>query len=238
VRKTFRFLVSMAMAICISLCGQISVEARTASPYDSSDFVVLSEAIPDILQEIRYYSAFNFVGARIDGYEAPIALMTKEAVSGLKNAASDFRKDGYVIKVYDAYRPQRAVNHFIRWASDLKDTKMKACFYPLLDKQRIIPEGYVATKSGHSKGSTIDMTIVNMKTGQELDVGEHFDYFGERSHSDYKGITPQQQTNRAYLISIMERNGFTNLPDEWWHFTLNNQPFPETYFDFPVNFLH
>jgi len=238
-RRTVRLVMSIALAVCISICtgSYMAADAKQISPYDSSDFVVLADKIPDILQEIRYYSAFNFVGQRIDGYNAPVALMTKEAARALKNAAADFRNAGYIIKVYDTYRPQKAVDHFMRWARDSRDTKMKAYFYPSLRKDQIIPGGYVAKVSGHSRGSTIDMTLVNMETGKEIDVGGHFDYFGQLSHHDFKGITTQQQKNRAFIKNIMAKNGFNSLPEEWWHYTLKNQPFPNTIFNFPVDYL-
>jgi D-alanyl-D-alanine dipeptidase len=238
-QRFLRFLMSAVLAVCISVCtgGYMTADAKTVSPYDSRDFVVLADKIPDILQEIRYYSAFNFVGQRIDGYDAPVALMTKEAACALKNAAADFRNAGYIIKVYDTYRPQRAVDHFMRWARDPRDTKMKNYFYPSLRKDQIIPGGYVAKVSGHSKGSTIDMTLVDMKTGKEIDVGGHFDYFGQLSHHNFKGINGKQQKNRAFIKNIMEKNGFISLPEEWWHYTLKKQPFPNTIFNFPVSYL-
>ena len=209
-------------------------EAKAADPMDSSDFVAVSDEIPDVLQEIRYYSAYNFVGSHIDGYEEPVALMTREAAAALKDAAAEFRAAGYVIKIYDTYRPQRAVDHFIRWGADVKDVRMKPYFYPTTDKSRVFELGYVAKQSSHSRGSTIDMTLVNTKTGQELDVGEHFDYFGERSHYAYGGISPVQQENRRFLHNVMVRHGFQGLAEEWWHFTLHQEPFPDTYFNFPV----
>lgn len=212
-------------------------EAKAADPMDSGDFVAVSEEIPDVLQEIRYFSAYNFVGSHIDGYEEPVALMTREAAAALKDAAAEFRAAGYVIKIYDSYRPQRAVEHFIRWGADAQDIRMKPYFYPTTDKSRVFELGYVAKHSSHSRGSTIDMTLVDMKTGQELNVGEHFDYFGERSHYVYGGISQVQQENRRFLRSVMERHGFKGLVEEWWHFTLNNEPFPDTYFNFPVKKL-
>ena len=217
--------------------GNPGALARTADPMDSSDFVMVADEIPDVLQEIRYYSAYNFVGSRVDGYEMPVALLTREAAAALKEAAADFRAAGYVVKIYDAYRPQRAVAHFMRWGADVQDVRMKPYFYPQVDKSRVFELGYVARKSGHSRGSTIDMTLVNMQTGQELDVGEHFDYFGERSHHGYTGVSQEQQKNRLFLKEIMEKNGFDSLDEEWWHYTLAGEPFPDTYFDFPVRVL-
>ena len=209
---------------------------RSQSPDDPSGFVVLGEFIPDIIQEIRYYSTYNFVGERIDGYEMPCALMTIEAAEALKKVSDDVMKMGYRLKVFDAYRPQMGVDHFMRWAEG-NDTSMKAYFYPTIDKERIIPEGYVAVKSGHSRGSTIDLTLFDMKTGKEVDMGGTFDHFGIESHPDYKKITKTQYKNRMILRKVMIKHGFKPLEEEWWHFTLENEPYPDTYFTFPVRLL-
>jgi len=206
--------------------------ARSTAPDDPTGFVVLADVVPDIIQEIRYYSTYNFVGEKIDGYEKPRALMTIEAAQALKKVSDDVMKLGYRLKVFDAYRPQMAVDHFMRWAES-NDTSMKAYFYPKIAKDRIIPEGYVAVKSGHSRGSTIDLTLFDMKTGKEVDMGGTFDYFGELSHPDYKGnLTKQQLKNRKILRDAMLRNGFKPLDTEWWHFTLKDEPYPDTYFTF------
>ncbi|MBR0290365.1 MAG: M15 family metallopeptidase [Selenomonadaceae bacterium] len=211
---------------------------KSTAPDDPSGFVVLGEFIPDIIQEIRYYSTYNFVGDRIDGYEMPCALMTREAAEALKKVSDDVIKMGYRLKVYDAYRPQMAVNHFVRWAKDTKDTRMKSYFYPEIGKERLFPEDYIMEKSGHSRGSTIDLTLFDMKTGKEVDMGGTFDYFGEKSHPDYKKITKQQFKNRMILRDVMIKHGFKPLYSEWWHFTLENEPYPDTYFTFPVNVLN
>ena len=211
---------------------------KSTTPDDPSGFVVLGEFIPDIIQEIRYYSTYNFVGDRIDGYEMPCALMTREAAEALKKVSDDVIKMGYRLKVYDAYRPQMAVNHFVRWAKDTKDTRMKSYFYPEIGKERLFPEDYIMEKSGHSRGSTIDLTLFDMKTGKEVDMGGTFDYFGEKSHPDYKKITKQQFKNRMILRDVMIKHGFKPLYSEWWHFTLENEPYPDTYFTFPVNVLN
>lgn len=160
---------------------------RSTSPDDSSGFVVLSEVVPDIIQEIRYFSTYNFVGERIDGYERPVALMTIEAANALKEVADEIALKGYRLKIFDAYRPQMAVNHFVRWAENIDDTQMKKYFYPKVDKSRLFIEGYIAEHSGHSRGSTIDLTLFDMNTSKEVDMGGTFDYFGELSHPDYKG---------------------------------------------------
>ena len=210
---------------------------KSTAPDDPSGFVVLGEYIPDIIQEIRYYSTYNFVGDRIDGYEMPCALMTREAAEALKKVSDDVMKMGYRLKIYDAYRPQMAVDHFVRWAKDTKDTRMKSYFYPEIGKERLFPEDYIMEKSGHSRGSTVDLTLFDMKTGKELDMGGTFDYFGEKSHPDYKKITKQQFKNRMILRDVMIKNGFKPLYSEWWHFTLKDEPYPDTYFTFPVKFL-
>ncbi len=202
---------------------------------DATDFVLLSDAVPDAIQEIRYYSTYNFIGDRITGYEEPVALLTKEAASALRAVSDDLVAQGYRLKIYDAYRPQMAVTHFMNWAADVSDTRMKTYFYPELDKSVIIPQGYVAEHSGHSRGSTVDLTLFDMTTEKEVDMGGTFDYFGELSHPDYKGITEQQYANRMILRNAMMKHGFKPLEEEWWHFTLAKEPYPNTYFTFPVS---
>lgn len=202
---------------------------------NSSDFVLLSESVPDAILEIRYYSTYNFVGDRINGYEEPCALLTKEAATALKKASDEVVSKGYRLKIYDAYRPQKAVTHFMNWAKDVSDTRMKKYFYPELDKSVLFDQGYIAEKSGHSRGSTVDLTLFDMNTEKELDMGGTFDYFGELSHPDYKQITAEQYENRMILRDAMLANGFKPLDEEWWHFTLKDEPFPDTYFTFPVS---
>ena len=203
--------------------------------YDRSGFVLLTDIIPDALLEIRYYSTFNFVGTRIDSYEAPVAYLTKEAASALKKASDDLKKQGYVIEIFDAYRPQSAVDHFKRWAMDLGATEMKPYFYPNVDKSDLIAKGYIAEKSSHSRGAAVDLTMVEMMTGQEVDMGACFDFFGERSHSLHtEGLTDAQIRNRMILRKAMTENGFKPMAEEWWHFSLESEPYPNTYFDFPI----
>ena len=201
---------------------------------DASGFVSVSEAVPDVILEIRYYSTYNFIGDRIDGYEEPIALLTKEAAAALRTVSIDAAKQGYRLKIFDAYRPQQAVSHFMRWAKDEKDARMKAYFYPGLEKKELIPGGYIAEHSGHSRGSTVDLTLFDMKTGKELDMGGPFDFFGERSHTDFSGVSPEQHASRMPLQRMMTARGFEPYAGEWWHFTLANEPYPDTYFTFPV----
>ena len=202
---------------------------------DSSDFVLLTDVVPDAVLEIRYYSTYNFVGDRIDGYEEPLAFATKEAAAALKEVSDDLIARGYRLKIFDAYRPQKAVSHFMRWAKDVDDTRMKEYFYPELDKSVLFEQKYILEHSGHSRGSTFDLTLFDMKTEKEVDMGGTFDYFGELSHPDYKGITDQQYKNRMILREAMLAHGFDPLAEEWWHFTLADEPFANTYFTFPVN---
>lgn len=200
------------------------------------DFVLLTDIVPDVILEVRYFSTYNFVGARIDGYEEPCILITRQAALALKAVSDEARALGYRLKIYDAYRPQRAVDHFVRWAEDADDLSMKHVFYPEVDKHCLFDEGYICRKSGHSRGSTVDLTLVDEKTGKELDMGGAFDYFGRLSHPDYaEGLTQNQIANRMLLRKLMLGNGFCPLDTEWWHFTLENEPYPDTYFDFPVS---
>lgn len=200
-----------------------------------SSFVQVSEAVPDVILEIRYYSTYNFVGERIDGYDAPVALLTREAAEALKAVSDEMMDRGYRLKIYDAYRPQRAVDFFRAWAQDLERTDMKPCFYPEVPKEKLFDLGYIASKSGHSRGSTVDLTLFDMRTGKEVDMGGTFDYFGAESHSDYREtLTAEQLANRKLLREAMTGHGFRGISTEWWHFTLKEEPFPETYFNFPV----
>ena len=179
---------------------------------------------------------YNFVGERIDGYEQPCALITKEAAEALKAVSDDVMAQGYRLKVFDAYRPQMAVDHFVRWAEDLNATEMKPYFYPEVDKSLLFEQGYIDAKSGHSRGSTIDLTLFDMATGKEVDMGGTFDYFGELSHPDYTAtLTEEQIANRNLLRDAMLRHGFKPLDTEWWHFTLLDEPYPDTYFTFKVS---
>ena len=197
-------------------------------------FVLVGEAIPDALLDIRYYTTYNFIGARIDGYEAPVAVLTQEAADALKLVSDDMKQQGLRLVIYDAYRPQQAVDHFARWAEDIADTRMKAVFYPDVDKADLFEKGFIARRSGHSRGSTVDLTLLDEKSGTLLDMGGPFDFFGELSHPDYTGATPAQHANRMLLQSAMMKRGFKPLSTEWWHFTLVDEPYPKTFFDFPV----
>ena len=202
---------------------------------DPSGFVLLSDLVPNIIQEIRYFSTYNFIGERIDGYEEPCAILTVEAARALKAVSNELFVQGYRIKVFDAYRPACAVKQFVLWGIEDQDIRMKSYFYPDLQKQDLFAEGYIAKLSSHSRGSTVDLTLLDMKTGKEVDMGSPFDLFSEKSHPGYKGITDEQYENRMLLQHVMVRNGFVPIDCEWWHFTLKNEPYPDTYFEFPVS---
>ncbi len=202
---------------------------------DPSGFVLLSDVIPHIVQEIRYFSTYNFVGERIDGYEEPCALLTKEAARALKTVSNEMMVQGYRLKIFDAYRPATAVKHFVLWGLEDQDIRMKPYFYPDLEKTELFSKGYVAKQSRHSRGSTVDLTLLDMRTGKEVDMGSPFDLFGELSHPDCRDVTDEQYENRMILQKVMVRNGFKPIDCEWWHFTLEDEPYPDTYFDFPLS---
>ena len=210
-------------------------EYRNQVTMNPSGFVLLADYVPAIIQEIRYYSSYNFIGERIDGYEEPCALLTIEAARALQKVSNEMFVQGYRLKVFDAYRPACAVKQFVLWGLEDTDIRMKPYFYPDLEKQELFMKGYIAKQSSHSRGSTIDLTLLDMKTGKEVDMGGPFDFFSEISHPDYKGITQEQYENRMTLQHAMVRSGFVPIDCEWWHFTLKDEPYPDTYFEFPVS---
>ena len=207
---------------------------RPEPEMDASRFVVMADYIPSIVQEIRYYSTYNFIGDRIDGYEEPIALCTLDCVRALKDVAAELLVLGYRLKVFDAYRPKTAVKHFVLWGIEDTDQRMKQYFYPDIDKTDTFKLGYIASRSSHSRGSTVDLSLLNMDTGHEVDMGSPFDLFGEISHPSYTAITDEQYRMRMLLRNSMMRAGFVPYECEWWHFTLADEPYPDTYFEFPV----
>lgn len=197
-------------------------------------FVYVQQLIPTIKTELRYFSENNFVGRPINGYKANVAILSKQAAFALKNVQDELLKQQLSLKIFDAYRPQQAVDHFGSWAKKLNDTLMKQDYYPTLKKKDLFKLGYIAKHSGHSRGSTIDLTIIEISTGKELDMGTPYDFFGTESSVSYTGILESQKNNRILLQQIMLKNGFRNYPQEWWHFTLRNEPFKKTYFNFEV----
>lgn len=197
-------------------------------------FVYVQDLVPTIKLDMRYATSHNFVGRPIAGYIRPKAILTGPAAAALAKVQAELQPFGLGLKIFDAYRPQRAVDDFYRWSHDTADTKMKREFYPHLSKGKLFQEKYILTKSGHSRGSTVDLTIISLKDGRELDMGSGFDLFGSESWPDYPGLPASQRAHRLLLRALMEKHGFAPYFSEWWHFTLKNEPYPETYFDFPV----
>lgn len=237
---------------CLSSCCQpaekeVVYETRTDTVYvtvpvsepitDSrpSDFVRLADVVPDIIQEIRYYSTYNFVGRRIPGYEAPVAWMTRRAADSLLAVSNELIPLGYRLKVFDAYRPQRAVNSFVQWSHAASDTLMKAYFYPNVPKSQLFEQGYISSRSAHARGSTIDLTLFDMHTEREVDMGGTYDLLDPRSHPAYReGLTGDQIAHRQLLRRVMMRHGYKPITTEWWHFHLADEPYPNTSFDFVI----
>ena len=200
-----------------------------------SDFVVLADVVPDIIQEIRYYTTYNFIGRRIPGYDEPVALLTRRAADSLKAVSDELVAKGYRLKVFDAYRPRKAVRYFVEWSRHPADTLMKRYFYPEVNKANVFELGYVSPRSAHSLGATIDLTLFSMETEREVDMGGTYDFFGEVSHQSYtRTLTPEQLGHRRLLRDAMLRHGFRPVPSEWWHYTLRNEPYPDRSFDFDV----
>ncbi|HEY1266223.1 MAG TPA: M15 family metallopeptidase [Candidatus Binatia bacterium] len=223
-----------ALFASILLLSACAGEKEVSAIGNRDGFVDVKEFIPSVHLNIRYYTTDNFVGSRIDGYDAPKCLLTREAAAALKSVQAELARNRQSLKIFDCYRPQHAVDHFIRWAKDLSDQKTKPKYYPSIDKESLFRDGYLAAKSGHSRGSTLDLTIIDLASNRELDMGTAFDFFDLLSHTLNSRITKSQQDNRLALKSAMERNGFKNLEEEWWHFTLKSEPYPDTYFDFKV----
>lgn len=197
-------------------------------------FVYVDKVIPNIVLDMRYASKNNFTGRVIDGYSAPKCILTRQAADALKGVQEELNRYSMSLKIYDAYRPQKSVDDFVRWWKDTGDIKMKNEYYPDEPKEQLFKKGYISLKSTHTRGSTVDITIVTLPEKKELDMGSNFDLFGERSNTEYKNISASQKGNRLLLKLIMEKHGFVNYDLEWWHYTLKNEPFPGTYFNFPV----
>jgi zinc D-Ala-D-Ala dipeptidase len=246
----------MLLISAVLFCPQIILAEDADRVPDS--FVDIQKVIPDVVLDIRYYGSHNFLGEKVDGYLAPKCFLTKEASEALRDAQKELNSFSMSLKIYDCYRPQRAVNHFVRWAKDIKNIKTLKEFYPTVDKRNLFKDGYIADKSGHSRGSTVDLTIVPSPApgqadyipGQKLyecylpvekrfgdnsiDMGTGFDCFHEFSHTANKNINHRQKINRLLLKSLMEKHGFKNYDMEWWHYTLKNEPYPDTYFNFVI----
>jgi zinc D-Ala-D-Ala dipeptidase len=217
----------IAMALVTSITLPAAAQTRPAS------FVDAAQVVPNLVVDMRYLGSDNFIGRPIEGYEKPVCYLTRAAAAALAEVARDLEPQGLVIKAFDCYRPVRAVSHFARWARDLQDQARKAEFYPQVDKRDLFRDGYIAERSGHSRGSTVDMTLAR-RGGGELDMGTPFDFFSPRSAPSDGSVSAQAQANRRLLADAMRRRGFVPYKKEWWHFTLGREPFPDSYFDFPV----
>ena len=222
------------------------------------DFVYLADIDPTIQQDMRYASANNFIGRVVPGYEAPECVLVKQAAEALKRVEADMRAKGFTLKVYDCYRPARAVAAFVDWAKEPDDPKAKTVYYPNLPKSALFPD-YIATRSGHSRGATLDLTLVPLDAGTatsapsgdaepkpctapqvkhapdgSVAMGTSFDCFDVKANTAARDFTKEESDNRAILVEAMQARGFKNYPKEWWHFTLEGEPYPDTIFDFPI----
>lgn len=232
-------LASTAVLLALLL---FAVPASTG-PRDHGDtppdgFVALREADPSIGQEIRYATDRNFTGEKVDGYLAAECVLTREAADALRRVQRGLRADSYSLLVYDCYRPQRAVDHFIRWAAGPEEAQTRAEYHPRVDKDELFAEGYLAARSSHSSGSTVDLTLTREEPGsppEEVDMGTGFDFFDPRSHTAYEGLSPAQSKARRLLRTSMEAEGFVPFEEEWWHFSYQPDPFPDEFFDFPIS---
>ncbi|MFE7572318.1 M15 family metallopeptidase [Streptomyces sp. NPDC057539] len=255
--SALRVLAASAAAL-LTVTATAPAARATPEPVAPKEFVALRTVAPTIIQEMRYLTPHNFVGEPVDGYRQPVCLVTRPTAEALRTAQRKLLRQGYSLKVYDCYRPQRAVDHFVRWAEDLQDERMKPEFYPRVDKSRLFADGYIAEKSGHSRGSTVDLTLVKLPAlptrpylpGEKLtpcygpkaerfpdnsvDMGTGFDCFDTLAHTDDPRVQGERRANRQLLKSTLAGVGFTNLPEEWWHFTHKPEIFPDSYFDFPV----
>ena len=252
-RKRFDFLF---LVFTVTLC---SLHFSTAQVKKLPEgFVDVKAMIPGIVLDMRYFTEHNFLGTRVRGYGATRCILTREAAEALKKVQAELEPYGLSLKVYDAYRPQRAVDHFVEWAKDVSDTLTKREFYPLIDKGDLFPLGYISERSSHSRGSTVDLTLVPVPVPEQevyvphenlrpshfpaarrfgdnsLDMGTGFDAFHGNSATESLAVGPQQRANRLLLRTLMDKHGFRNYAEEWWHYTLRNEPYPETYFDFMI----
>jgi zinc D-Ala-D-Ala dipeptidase len=240
-RKPAFFAQSVAFVVALG-SGQAAI-AQLAAPQQAvpqqaarerpAAFVDAATIVPGLIPEMRYATAHNFTARPVDGYEARRCLLTRQAAEALAAVARDLAPRGLVIKAFDCYRPTQAVADFVRWARDINDQAARAEFYANVDKRTLFRDGYIASHSGHSRGSTIDMTLARAD-GTEFDMGTPFDFFSSRSSTADPTVTPEQHANRMFLVEAMRRRGFRNYDKEWWHYTLTPEPFPDMYFNFPV----
>jgi D-alanyl-D-alanine dipeptidase len=238
-RRAVRGVPGLVFALALGATALGCAGSRPATPEEPRNppFLSIEKVDPTIRLDIRYAGADNFVGAPIDGYQAASCLLTVPAVDALVAAQAEVRDQGLSLLVYDCYRPQRAVDRFLRWASDLADQRTKEAYYPRVAKDALVAKGYIAARSAHSRGSTVDLTLVQLDSwggAEPLDMGTSFDFFDPSSHTDSTEVSPEARRNRRLLRDVMERHGFRNLPTEWWHYTLVPEPYPDRGFDVPV----
>lgn len=224
-------IVILSVLLLLSAAG-----AFADAPRMPDGFVYLSDIAPDIRIELRYYTTDNFLGQPVSGYLSPQCILTQAAGNALKKIQEELKPFGLGLKVFDAYRPQQAVDHFVAWAEDVGETRMKRAYYPNVEKQNLFKEGYIAEKSAHSRGSAVDLTIISLDNppNVELDMGSGFDFFGPESWPDNPHMTASQRSHRMLLQVLMKKHGFEPYDREWWHFRLIDEPFPATWFNFPV----
>ena len=234
IEALIRFIYCLPIIVIFSFSRCNILKGNSNNKLKPSSFVVVNTTIPSALFEIRYYSNNNFIGTKIDGYEKPLCILTEPTNLALIQVQKEINMLGYTLKVFDCYRPQMAVDHFIRWVQDLSDQKMKSQYYPNEDKAQLVKKGYIADRSGHSRGSTLDLTLARKSDSTELDMGTPYDYFDTLSNTMDSHITAEQKNNRLLLKTVMEKHGFVNYDKEWWHYTLKMEPYPNTYFNFPV----
>jgi D-alanyl-D-alanine dipeptidase len=225
-------MLKLFLGLIAALVAALGAQAALAQQRPAA-FVDAAATVPGLVVDMRYAGSHNFVGRPIDGYQAPRCLLTQAAAAALADVARDLAARGLHLKVFDCYRPTRAVANFVHWAHDLNDVAGKAEFYPDVDKRTLFRDGYIAARSGHSRGSTLDLTLAQA-SGRELDMGTPFDFFSPKSWTADPSISAEAHANRALLATAMRRRGFRGYAKEWWHFTLSREPFPDTYFDFPV----
>lgn len=222
------------MKFCFTLIFAFTIIALQEQRGLPEGFVYVKDVIPDIILEMRYAGTNNFMGVKVTGYNKETAILTRAAANALAKVQNDLKDMGYCLKIFDAYRPQKAVDHFIKWSRMENDTIRKKDFYPNLPKDQLFRLGYIATRSGHSRGSTVDLTLVKSDSGEQVDMGGSYDFFSEISHYNTSQITEEQRRNRQILSSTMQKHGFYPYTQEWWHFTYRPEAFPSTYFDFDV----
>lgn len=225
--------------VLVALMTLANVSVAVCDPVSRwpDGFVDVADIVPEIQLDLRYVGANNFLGTPVDGYQSNRLILTETAALALREVQAELKRFGFGLRVFDGYRPQRAVDHFVRWSSDLSDITWKQEYYPDVEKSELFKQGYIASHSSHSRGSTVDLTIVDLRyglPGTALDMGSRFDYFGPESSPQYRHLSASQRANRMLLQTVMIKYGFSPYPQEWWHFTFKDEPYPEQYFDFPI----